>query len=211
MDGMSASPFARSQDIVTFDFGFDVGWYQVPLGGAVGQWAKELTRSFSLKRPTAKSLSYQLERLQINLSSINEPDVTCVVWIPHPESGYAACSMSFRLSDLGEADTPDVVLADLEADRARTTETSEFLEVDSWRGRFDAGEFVAARNLIVHRDRGNLEGSVEERTAFAVFPADARQMVQLVFTAESIGSFYDMPAETQAVASTLRVELAPAQ
>ncbi len=208
---MSDALIPQSDDIVQFDFGFDEHWYQVPLTARGGVWAKELVRSFSIKRSAAKSLSYQLDKLQTNLSSNNGPGITCVVWIPQPESGYAACSMSFRLADLSESDSLEAVLADLEADKNRGDDNTDFLEVDTWRGQFDVGPFVAARNLIVHRNGQDPEGTVEERTVFAVFPDGARQMVQLVFTAESIGSFYDMPAETQAVSSTLRVDLAPAQ
>jgi hypothetical protein len=207
---MTSELLPRSNDVDRFDFGFDEHWFQIPLSAPGGGWAKTLVRSFSLKRSISKSLISQLEKLQANLGATFEPRVTCVVWIPQPESGRAACSLSFQLSDLAESDSPDTVLADFKADKNHGDTTTDFLEVDPWRGEFDVGQFVAARRLILHRNAQDPEGTVEEQTVFVVFPSGARQMVQLVFTAASAGSFNDMSAETQAVASTLRVDLVPA-
>jgi hypothetical protein len=205
---MTESTDARKKDIVRFDLGLDETWHPVPLDAdGTDSWAAELTASFGLQSPAADLLSFQLNRLRLNLQGIGDPTVTSVVWIPQPESGYVACALSFKLSPLQPTDSLDAVLADLEADRTRSTDEHQFLEVDVWRGRVAAGPFVAARNLIVNRAPGELEGSVEERTVFAVMPDSACQMVQFVFSAESIGAFYDIAGQTQAVVETLRVEL----
>lgn len=208
MTGMTDTGDARIKDIIRFDVGLDETWHPVPLDDdGADNWAEELVASFDLHGSAADLLSFQLARVRANLQEIGDPTVTSVVWIPLSESGYVSCVLSFALSALEPTDTLDAVLADLEAERQRSTDEHQFLEVNVWRGILAAGPFVAARNLIINRSPGDLEGSVEERTVFAVIPDSARQMAQFVFSAESIGAFYDIASQSQAVVDTLQIEL----
>ena len=209
MTGMTDTGDARIKDITRFDVGLDQTWHPVPLDDdGADNWAEELVASFDLRGSAADLPWFQLARVRANLQEIGDPTVTSVVWIPLPESGYVSCVLSFTLSALEPTDTLDAVFADLEADRQRSTDEHQFLEVDVWRGILAAEPFVAARNLIINRSPGDLEGSVEERTVFAVIPDSARQMAQFVFSAESIGAFYDITSQSQAVVDTLQIELA---
>jgi hypothetical protein len=157
------------------------------------------------------TLGGQLTALQMRLAGIGNPRVSCAVWIPYPESGRASCALGFELTDIGAGLTSEQAaaqqLAEMQADEGRRFPGTEYLGVTTWEGEVPAGEFVAAHTFISRRDPGDAEATIEERTVFAVFPPGAAQFVQLVFSAEGVGAFVNMPRQTEEVVATLRIEL----
>jgi hypothetical protein len=206
---MADSTVRDGRDILRFHLGVTEDWHEVPLRAEEGaEWANRLTTSLlPAGGPAAVSLEYQLSRVHANLSAMDLAGLTAAVWVPVPETGYVSSACGFRLSDLAEEDTPDRILADLEADRGREVDGSTFVEVDTWRGQVPVGSFVAARNLLAHPQEDEAESWIEERAVFAVFPTGANQAVQIFFSAESISAYWDIAAQTEAVVATLQVEL----
>jgi hypothetical protein len=198
-------------DVVQFEFDISNEWYELPLLPGTGEaWAHALAAQLLPNDArVAEMLEFQLARVQANVNTMDIPDLTAAVWIPSPGSGFVSSVMGFHLADLFDGDTPERYLEDFESDKGREDDSTWF-EVETWRGDVPAGTFVAARNLISHPDDERIQSWIEERTIFAVFPPGVRQCVQVFFSAESIGSFWDMPAQTQAVVTTLRVQLGQA-
>ncbi|TPW75031.1 hypothetical protein [Schumannella soli] len=200
-----ASALDRTLDIVDYDLGFAEGWLALPLGetaGADGAGAR-LTAELGVEGPAAESLRSQLDELQRELQSIDDPGMTAVVWAPYPETGTIACSLTFRLAEIGRDDTAEVFAAEMEQDAGAADDGYQFAEVGVWQHDIPAGRMVGARQLILDGDAET--GRVVDRVLYGVFVPGARQMVQLIFTAAGVGSFEDIAAETQEIVATLRV------
>ena len=209
---MTAFTPTSLRDIVDLGLDADQSWYPVPLGGAeTALWGETLAAELTPAGASRNTLGGQLKALQQRLAGIGNPRVSCAVWIPYPESGRASCALGFELSDLGPGLSADIAaaayLADLQADEGRRYPGTEYLSVTTWQGEVPAGPFVAAHNLVSRRDLGDDAATIEERTVFAVFPPGAAQLVQLVFSAESVGAFVNMPRQTEEVVAALRIEL----
>ncbi|POH68491.1 MULTISPECIES: hypothetical protein [Cryobacterium] len=203
------SPSTR--DIVDLSVDAEATWYPVPLDRSEQLlWGETLAAEVTGAGSSRRTLGSQLEALQIRLIGSGNPRMSCAVWIPYPETGRASSALAFQLTDLpaGTAEAAaDSYLAELRADEGRRTPGIEYLSVTTWQGEVAAGPFVAAHNLIALRNPGDDEAVIEERTVFAVFPPGAAQMVQLVFSAESVGAFVNMPRQTEEVVAALRIEL----
>ena len=201
-----------TRDIVDLNINPESTWYPIPLGGAeTALWGETLAAEVVTDALSRRTLGAQLTALQVRLAGIGNPRVSCAVWVPYPESGRASCALGFELTDIGaglsSADAAAQQLAEMQADEGRRFPGTEYLGVTTWEGEVEAGPFVAAHNFISRRDPGDAEATIEERTVFAVFPPGAAQFVQLVFSAEGVGAFVNMPRQTEEVVATLRVEL----
>jgi hypothetical protein len=208
---MTASSEVRVKDIVEFSVGLDPHWYRVDLEST--EWAMQLARTVvprGLMQESGIRLAAELEQMRRRMASMRDPRATVAVWIPSPETGRASCAVVFELTDLAAGDDPESYLSTLEANRGRTSPGTKYLEVTTWRAEIDAGLVVGAHNLIARRQLGELEATVEERTVFGVFVPGARQVVQFVFSAESLGAFTNMPGQTQAIIENLSVTLGDA-
>jgi len=201
-----------TRDIVDLNVNPEPTWYPIPLGGVeTALWGETLAAEVVADAVSRGTLGAQLTALQVRLAGIGNPRVSCAVWVPYPESGRASCALGFELTDIGAGLSTEAAaaayLADLQADEGRRYPGTEYLSVTTWQGEVPAGPFVAAHNLVSRRDLGDDEATIEERTVFAVFPPGAAQLVQLVFSAESVGAFLNMPRQTEEVAAALRIEL----
>jgi len=201
-----------TRDIVDLSVNPDQTWYPIPLGGPeTALWGETLAAEVVTDAVSRRTLGGQLTNLQVRLAGIGNPRISCAVWIPYPESGRASCALGFELTDIGAGLTSEqaaaTYLAGLQADEGRRFPGTEYLGVTTWTGEVAAGPFVAAHNFISRRDPGDEEATIEERTVFAVFPPGAAQYVQLVFSAEGVGAFVNMPRQTEEVVAALRIEL----
>lgn len=206
------TPLPPTRDIVDLSVNAEPTWYPIPLGGVETKlWGETLAAEIVTNAAKQRALSAQLTTLQVRLAGIGNPRVSCAVWIPYPESGRASCALGFELTDIGAGLSSEAAaasyLTELQADEGRRFPGTEYLGVTTWTGEVAAGPFVAAHNFISRRDLGDAEATIEERTVFAVFPPGAAQYVQLVFSAEGIGAFVNMPRETEEVVATLQIEL----
>jgi len=209
---MTARTPLPTRDVVDLSVNPEPTWYPIPLGGAeTALWGETLAAEVVTDALSRRTLGTQLTALQVRLAGIGNPRVSCAVWIPYPESGRASCALGFELTDITAGLTSEEAaaqqLAEMQADEGRRSPGTEYLGVTTWEGEVPAGPFVAAHNFIARRDPGDAEATIEERTVFAVFPPGAAQFVQLVFSAEGVGAFVNMPRQTEEVVATLRVEL----
>jgi hypothetical protein len=180
-------------------------WRVVPTSAGDGEpWADALVTEWSVEGIAAASLREQLVRLQLTLSSRVGPDVTSLVWVPVPASGYCAAglvAMNWPLGDSGIADPASAL--ELFGAGAFIDDGDTVLDQRLWSGEVAAGPFAA-----VHRVRSTPSDDSEavmESVDFLVFPAGSSEFVHLAFTAESIMAFDDMPAQTQALIETLEL------
>ncbi|GAA4160739.1 hypothetical protein GCM10022286_17220 [Gryllotalpicola daejeonensis] len=202
------------RDVESFDFGFERDWFAMPSEYGEGElWARDLVeRLLPDAAPddvAARALRFQLARVHQNLAEMPVLDLTGVVWVPEPESGYAGAVAGFALSDLTSEDSPEAVVAAAEASRGQIINGSSYLEVEPWRGEIEGvGPFVGVRELLSHPDEDQPGTTgIEERAVYTVFPTGAAQAVQIFFSAESIASFQDIRKQTQPIVETLRVKL----
>lgn len=180
-------------------------WRVVPMSAGEGEtWAETLIAEWGVEGIAADSLREQLVRLQLTLSSRVGPDVTSLVWVPLPASGYCAAglvAMNWPLGDSGIVDAASAL--ELFGAGAFIDEGDTVLDQRLWAGDVAAGPLAA-----VHRVRSTASGdteSVMESVDFLVFPEGSSEFVHLAFTAESIMAFDDMPAQTQAIVETLEL------
>jgi hypothetical protein len=205
------TPFS-ARDIVDLSVNADQTWYPVPLGGVEDAlWGETLAAEVTTDATDRRTLGTQLDILRVRLAGIGNPRMSCAVWIPFPASGRASGALAFELTDITPGVTAEDAaakyLADLQSDEGRRFPGTEYLSASTWTGEVPAGPFVAAHNLIARRDPGDEEATIEERTVFAVFPPGAAQLVQLVFSAEGVGAFLNMPRQTEEVVAALSIEL----
>jgi len=201
-------------DIVDFSVAFGSDWYRVELSPerAIRRaWATQLSGTLLHETAVSALLAGELEDMSRVFAELRNPAMTVAVWIPTPESGRASTAVSFELTPLVQGQDPEWYLSTLEADRGRREPGVQYLEVSTWTGELDAGSFVAAHNLIARRDLRDADAALEERTVFGVFIPGARQMIQFVFSAESIGAFVNMPLQTQEFLAGLTVKLGDPQ
>lgn len=195
-------------DITDFGVGLPDGWHPLPLGAEVpGVWAGELGERLCPEPDHREALVAELELARVRLASFASPTLTAAVWVPAPESGRPAAAVVFELTDLGEVDTPDGYERQLAAYADHQEPGLSYYSVQTWREAVDAGPLVGSYNLVSHFDPEAGLGALEERVVIGVFPANAAQFVQFIFSAENIGTFVNMPQQTQDFVSTLTVTL----
>jgi hypothetical protein len=206
---VAGEPATDGRDILKYQFGLTPDWHEMPLRiDSDEAWATALAATLLPGGgPVAEGLQFQLAKVQANVSGMDIDGMTAAVWVPDPESGYVTSAIGFALAPRAEDETPERILLDFESDRGREMDGTTFIEVETWRGDIAAGPFVAVRNLLSHLEDDGAEGWIEERTIFAILPPGANQIVQVFFSAESIGSFWNMPAQTQQIVATLTVQL----
>lgn len=181
----------------------DDSWRAVPLGSSDGaDWADALIAEWCVDGLAAASLHEQLERLRTTLSARLGPEVTALVWVPAPASGYCGAGLVAVNWPVGDSGIRDVGTArELFGAGGFIGEGDTVLEQRLWSGELRAGPFAA-----VHRVTASPAGEEEavlETVDFLLFPTGASEFLHLTFTAESISAFDDMPSQTQAIAETV--------
>lgn len=181
------------------DYTLSVGpdWHELPAEGAdLDGWARSLAVGAQVEDPWGEILEARLRSLAEVVGAQIGGGGTAAVWVPAPESASAAGLMMITVwnrGDGGYADRADFL--------AETVE--DVIHKTMWEGDMPAGPF-AARHIVRLRPRDDAEEQdLVEMTEFVVFPEDAAQFVHVVFSAENVTSFDDMPTQTEAVVRTL--------
>lgn len=181
------------------DYTLSVGsdWHELPAAGTDPYgWARRIVDEANVQDPAAELLEARLRSLAEVVGAQVGDGATAAVWVPVPESGYAAALMSITVWNRGDGG-----YTDREAFLAQPVDDAIY--GTAWDGELPAGPF-AARHVVRLRPREDgEEHDVVEMTEFVVFPEDAAQFVQILFSAESVTAFDDMPAQTEDVARTL--------
>lgn len=185
------------KQIVDYTLSVGADWHELPGEGTDPHgWARQIVDEANIEDPAAGLLEARLRSLAEVVGAQIGRGATAAVWVPVPESGYAAALMSITVWNRGDGG-----YSDREAFLAQTVDDSIYGTM--WDGDLPAGPF-AARHVVRLRPRDDGdEHDVVEMTEFAVFPDDAAQFVQIVFSAENVTAFEDMPGQTEEVARTL--------
>ncbi|MFC5928121.1 hypothetical protein D6T64_10460 [Cryobacterium melibiosiphilum] len=202
---------ARLSDIVAFDIDLPEGWYPMPLRAepSADAWPADFAERLASEPAAGARLREQLAALQLRLRSMGDPYLTAAVYIPAPESGQASCVLGFKALPLTEVGSPNEFQASLENDAAVQLPGRRVRDVLAWAGDTALGPLVGANNLIEHRNPGDAEGAIEERTIFGLYPVGAAQMVQFIFSTHDLAAFENMSQQTQDLVQTLQVTLGP--
>lgn len=197
----------RNRIIADYDIGLTDDWYPVDLDPETSsRWPRGLAGELGLEGEAKERLVERLGTIQETMRRMPTPHLTTAVWIPEPSSGEVASILGFGLVPIADEQGPEVYLEALSADEGRRELGIEFQNVQTWTAPVNAGLAVGAYNLIAHTELGE-ETRVEERTVIGVFPPRSREMIECIFTAQSITTYDDIIQETMALVATLDVQL----
>lgn len=200
------------QSITGLSVAVDDEWRTVPMEpGAGDAWADALIVEWGVDGIAAEALREQLARLQHAFADRVGGQVSALVWVPVPASGYCGgglVAMNWPRGDSGIGSPEDVLQAYGAGAFLEPGDT--LLEQRVWTGEFPAGAFAGVHR-VTSSPAPQGEETVIETVEYFVFPDGSAEFVHLSFTAESISAFDDMPAQTQAVAQTVQVELGSAR
>ena len=189
------------KQIVDYTLSVGADWHELPAGGTDPYgWARQIVDEADVQDPAAQLLDARLRSLAEVVGAQVGRGATAAVWVPVPESGYASALMSITVWNRGDGGYAD-------RDAFLALSVADAIYGTVWEGALPAGPF-AARHVVRLRPRDDspddsAEHDVVEMTEYAVFPHDAAQFVQIVFSAESVTAFEDMPQQTEAVVRTL--------
>jgi hypothetical protein len=185
----------------------DDDWFGVPVGAGEGEaWADGLVSRWTLSELAAATLRDQLVRLQANVAQRTGGRVSVLVWVPVPASGYCGATVvatNWPLGDGGVGDVPSAL--DVFDGGGFVAEGDTVLEQRRWSGEFEAGPFAAIHRVT--SSPAGAEETVVETVDYVVFPGGSSQWAHLLFYAESISAFDDMPSQTMPIAESVRVTL----
>lgn len=187
------------KQIVDYTLSVGPDWHELPREGSdIHGWAHAIVADAQLDDSTAEVLAARLRSLAEVIGAQVGDGATVAVWVPVPESGYAAGLMSVTVWNRGDGSYSD-------RGEFLAASVPDAIYETAWEGDLPVGPF-AARHVVRLRPRDDGdEQDVVEMTEFAVFPEDAAQFVQLVFSAENVTAFDDMPVQTEGLARTLGV------
>lgn len=201
-------PAAALRDIADFRLGLPEEWYPMPLDDSGRSWPGELAASLTDDPDAATRLTGELESARAAFVGMDDPLIRAAVWVGEPESGHADAAMVFAMAEVDEIGMPDQYERFLASYANRTTDGEFYYNVSTWRSAVPAGEVVASHNMVAHPEADDAEGSLlEERVVIAVYPPGAAQAVQFIFSAQGLGSFENMPEQTQSIVLNLHVRL----
>ena len=193
--------------IADYDIGLTEDWYLVELDPETSaRWPRELATEVAPSDEARARLIERLTTIQDAMKRMPTPQLTTAVWIPEPSTGEVASILGFGLVQLAEGQGPETYLETLAADEGRREPGVEFRNVQTWTAPVEAGLAVGAYNMIAHTELGE-ETRVEERTVIGVFPPRSKEMVECIFTAQSLTSYDDIIQQTMALAATIDVVL----
>ncbi|MDL9978209.1 hypothetical protein [Microbacterium candidum] len=185
------------KQIVDYTLSVGTDWHELPAEGTDPYgWARQIVVDANVEDPAAELLEARLRSLAEVVGAQIGDGGTAAVWVPVPESGYAAALMSITVWNVGDGG-----YVDRAAFLAESVDDAVYGTV--WEGELPAGPFAARHAVRLRPREDGDEHDVVEMTEFVVFPDDAAQFVQIVFSAENITAFEDMPGQTEAVARTL--------
>lgn len=189
------------KQIVDYTLSVGPDWHELPVEGTDPYgWARQIVDDANVQDPAARLLEARLRSLAEVVGARVGRGATAAVWVPVPESGYAAALMSITVWNRGDGGYTD-------RDAFLSQSVDDAIYGTVWDGELPAGPF-AARHVVRLRPRDDArddgaEHDVVEMTEYAVFPEDAAQFVQILFSAENVTAFEDMPAQTEAMVHTL--------
>jgi hypothetical protein len=205
--------------IDSWDFDVPENYFPIPLDGDVDarDWVKEVVASARElpsevapeDRDRGTVLTEQLTSVRDRLIARRNPWLTAVVSV-RPETpmtvGVLVMAQQLALEDDDDADSMEVLGREASA---RMVPGARSRDLETWRTQADFGEIVGLYQRIEFIDLGEAEGTLSERTVFTVFPTRSREALQFTFTTEDFGTFEDMKKQTEAIVSTLRIDLEP--
>ncbi|MCP2029984.1 hypothetical protein L1277_000048 [Okibacterium sp. HSC-33S16] len=197
----------RNRIIADYDIGLTEDWYPIDLDPATSTgWPRTLSGELGLTGDSKERLVGRLSTIQETMRRMSTPQLATAVWIPEPQSGEVASILGFGLVQLADDQGPETYLESLAADEGRRELGVEFQNVQTWTAPVEAGLAVGAYNLIAHTDLGE-EPRVEERTVIGVFPPRSKEMIECIFTAQSITAYDDIIQQTMGLVATIEVQL----
>ena len=181
--------------------------------GGVGEWSARLAMSITDADAddAISALSRNLAALRSKVLVTGDRAMTAAAYVPKPGTGEIACAVGFELTPISVAGSASEFQDSLNDEADRRTLDSRFRANRTWTRSVDAGLLVGSHSLISRRDVASDEEHIEARTVFGVYPPDAVDMVQFIFSTDDLGAFNDMAEETEKLVATLEVELEPAQ
>ncbi|AWB87215.1 hypothetical protein [Mycetocola zhujimingii] len=196
----------RNRIIADCDIGLTEDWYPVDLEPETASaWPRTLAGELGLSGDVKERLVERLGTVQETMRRMPS-HLTTAVWIPDPSTGDVASILGLGLVQLADDQGPETYLESLAADEGRRELGVEFQNVQTWTAPVEAGLAVGAYNLIAHTDLGE-ETTVEERTVIGVFPPRSKEMVECIFTAQSLNSYDDIIQQTMGLVATIEVAL----
>ncbi|MBC7760456.1 MAG: hypothetical protein H7201_01375 [Candidatus Saccharibacteria bacterium] len=204
---------AGAKAVIRYQVFLPALWHSVDLGnvGDVGEWSARLAMSIANADDAISALSRNFAALRNKLLATGDRAMTAAAYVPKPETGEIACAVGFELTPISVAGSADEFQNSLNDEADRRTLDSRFRANHTWTRSVDAGLLVGSHSLISRRDVASDEEHIEARTVFGVYPPDAVDMVQFIFSTDDLGAFGDMADETEKLVATLEVELESAQ
>ena len=131
-------------------------------------------------------------------------------WIPVPELGVVNAVVLVQSAPRSPERSPerfaDAMLAHLEQEPVQDAH----LHTERIEGEVPAGLVRGLHSMLAVAGSDVGTAALEERMSLGVFPPDLPTMVEVLFVAERVASFADMPTETLALLSTLEVRVGDA-
>lgn len=206
---MSDPHSTAERAISSFQILLPPDWHRVPLGTGqdVEGWAAQLAQQLTSEPTASASLREGFGALQARMLRSHDVTATAAVYVPWPEFGQIACALAFELTPRHVFDSAEDFQQSLNDEAAEWQPGMEFRGNRTWLREVPAGQLVGSVSLISHRDPGADMEHLEQRTVFGVFPPNASELVQFVFSSQDLNAFEDMAEQTEQLVATLEVEL----
>lgn len=200
----------RPLEIVAFDFDVPSNYFAIPLepGMDSASWAHGVVDEVvaSVETPGERGdIVEELTELRRRLLATEDPWLTSLVSIRSEDQLSIGCLVSAEQFAMDADDGPDAFEAMLHEGTRQLGPGQRTRTAETWRSHSDIGDIVGMFHRYDVREVGEPEVRIEQRTIFGVFPDRSSDMIRLVFAVADLGTFQDMPRDTQAIVEKLRV------
>ncbi len=202
----------RPLEIVAYDFDVPDDYFPIPLVRERDvdsrRWARGVVDEVlaSNEDPGAVGdIVDDLVELRRRLLVEEDPWLTALVSVRPEVELSIGCLVLAEQFSMEPDDGPDSFEALLTEAAGSMGPGARSRSFTTWRAECPAGQIVGSFQRVDLMELGEAEGYLEHRTIFGVFPPRSRDMIRFVFTVADLGTYLDMPAETQAIVETVRV------
>ncbi len=198
-------------------------WFALPAGpdADVVAWATDTAyRAWRLRAdagvPESAVAPGAGERLVVELAGLavnvrEQVDLSngdyAAAWVPAPEFGVVSAVVLVQSAPRSPDRSPERFAEALLAHHAQQPGQDAHLHTQRLEGEVPAGLVRGLHTMLAVAETETGVAALEERVSLGVFPDGLDTMVEVLFVAERVASFEDMPAETLALLSTLAVRV----
>ncbi|WP_158865639.1 hypothetical protein [Leifsonia sp. AG29] len=197
-----------------FSVSIPEGFYPMLLDEEVTSedWARDVVRRASDELGGSDpdgTLEGELADLRLRLLAQLNPYLSAAVYLRPQGFLSVGAVMTLQLAAIEPHHDAAWFLTEARELAADPDSEGHTLLFDGWRHEIAGGPLAGVHQVVEYLDDPDAgsEGWVEARTVFGVFPPGADEMVHVTFTTADLAAFGDMPAETESIVATLRVEL----